>query len=698
MLTFDSNQMIDRFQAKVKAYLDNNPTDFFNKKLVLSSDCKQIYIGSEIKHIYVYKYNSIIGYKTSGIKRNKRTNAEFASHIIELYAKTLQNRVKKQSQMSSAEIFTMIYKDKSERLFSTHAYIDWLISHLDDWSDDDVNIAFTYPIYTSKDNADYFLGKLIEKLPNCKKISVAFLNRIVSSLCLYIHAPNQYCVTPQISTLAKQLYNIVNHQHLIDKINNNQNLNYVYLLLLFKASNIRDIKLPIMATLFLNPKNADYYNINYQIENKNTLQTFINALYEYPHRIPYALDIITKHNVVMNFADHQEVLKAEIKTIQTKFNYVERFQEILKILVTLLSKKINKKKQTAEGYDQYKLLKSLKMYSVDTMQIKQQFHDQMTEYLNDHPANYHTKSNDTFTGTLAFSASRQQLYINDFNHRPDFNKVFMKDLSRNKRTNAEFADLILETYAKRLQAKKAEQLNTNAIFADLGGVELYEALFSSKAYIDWIVDNLETWNDTMYISRRLIMPYWSEGDNVDYLVKKLAAKIPSCKQINSDVINQIVKIILVKYANPRRHSTFYPLVTTLSKQLYRIINFPSLKAVTDLRNLDYKNLLCLFKLSKMQNIKLPLVATLSSNLHPNANVVYQVKDLNALKLFVDRICSRKPYLAKRVLTIIAKHKVVFEFDGYREFLNAQIDIIKQDFNYIEQIQQVPEALVALSTL
>ena len=697
MLSFDADQMVQKFQSQVETYLDNNPTDLFNKCLFLSRDCEQIYIGNNLDNTAFEHSQYVLGGKTSSVKRNERTNAEFATHIIKLYAKYLQNKVKKQSQMNNKDLFAMIDKNVNEPLFSAQAYIDWLVSHLEDFNDNDyrINTSFIYNIGGNRDYTEYFLERLSAKLPHYKKLDSAVLNQILDLILYrYQYTSGQCFVTPNLTQLVRQLYTIVNHKSMLDKINNNKYLKYIDLFILFRSCEIKDIKLPIISTIFLSSKNADYYNIDYQIENNDALQEFIKALYEYPRYISQVLHIIIKHNVTINFANHQQILDSQIYAMKNKFNYVEIMQKILDVLVVLSRKKDkNDNLHVAQNVDKNSLLKTLKMYPTSAKQIIQQFHNQMEEYLNNNDIT------EAFSGRISVSKNHDQLYVNDYSLRLQFNKVYITKISRNKRTNKEFADCILTTYAKCLQAKKKEQLerDINDLFSKGWGVRATDALFSPQAYIDWFVDNLEVWDDTTNVDKDFIFSYLGI-DYVDYFVKKLIEKIPTCKQINSGVINQIMKIVLMKYANPKRHSMFYPPVTTLSMQLYNIVNYPSSKAVTDIRYINYKNLLNLFKLSKMDNIQLPLVATLSLNYHANSHVEYHIKDLSSLKLFIDRICSRKPYLARRILAIIAKHKVDFEFDGYQNFLNTQINTIKNDFYYITSMQQVPKVLAILSTL
>lgn len=342
MLSFDADQMVHKFQPQVETYLDNNPTDLFNKCLFLSRDCEQIYIGTNLDNTAFEHSLYVLGGKTSSIKRNKRTNAEFAAHIIKLYAKYLQNKVKKQSQMNNKDLFAMIDKNITEPLFSAQAYIDWLVSHLENFNDNDyrINTSFIYDRGGNRDYTEYFLEKLSAKLPQYKKLDSAVFNQILDFILYrYQYASGQCFVTPKLTQLVKQLYTIVNHKSMLDKINNSKHLKYVDLFILFRSCEIKDIKLPIISTIFLGSENADYYNIDYQIENNAALQEFIKTLYEYPRYISQVLHIVTKHNVTINFANHQQILDSQIYAMKNKFNYVEIMQEILDVLVVLSRKK-----------------------------------------------------------------------------------------------------------------------------------------------------------------------------------------------------------------------------------------------------------------------------------------------------------------------------------------------------------------------
>ena len=319
MYPIDFNNFVSRYHDTLTQYLVNHHyLNEFNENLALSSDLKELQIGSLT--------NNAIAQKQRGraIKQNDDTISQWADHILRNYANILQNRIDKQSKMNFTDLARLLTNDASTVMFSRHSYINWILANYHLHENDalpEINYAYIFK-RNALANYQYIATYINNKLVAKDTIKASTINAICTMIDGY------HRVTT--SNIFANPYDVANSQLLInqlcdfieqDKVIYDSEMEYSKLIRSVVLSNKNLFKLPLDA-IFSMTYNSDITKqkfVLFEAKNKG-LNEFINSL-------------INKGSLWLYYDTIQEI----VNKIQVKFQLSQNSLELLDLYIEQLS-------------------------------------------------------------------------------------------------------------------------------------------------------------------------------------------------------------------------------------------------------------------------------------------------------------------------------------------------------------------------
>lgn len=333
---------------------------------------------------------------------------------------------------------------------------------------------------------------------------------------------------------------------------------------------------------------------------------------------------------------------------------------------------------------------TLKLYSFNSKQLIDKFHDQMVDYLK----NNSDTSNGFFKNTLAISRDFKKLKIGNYN----INSIGIRPdniIKQGNRSISEFATHILQLYVNYLQREKEKQskMDFAQISHMLDNYGSNVAMFSAKAYVDWIVNNLNKL-PPLCVS----IHYIDELNASTYFLKRLTIRLDQVNHIDGDIISNIVDGLLRSYQIRRRenHAKLPAELFALSGQLLSFTRDATIlhQKFTNLAEMDYSSLLELFKLTNITTVTLPLVSIFnikeSKYLYKDIDINFYVANKEDLEDFTDQFINR--LCNSTIFKDIVKRKIVFCFKDYQKDINNQIKAIHDNFCNIQRLKELTNVL------
>lgn len=346
MYNLDRKKLVARFHTQMLNYLEKYnimSNGYFKEILSISRDLTDLNIGS-------WDIDTTIGVRPARlIKQGTRTMPEFADYILQSYIGYLQSQEKKLAKMDFKQIADLLEKDGSftKALFSSDAYIDWIVDHLEQLDEHDISMKYIFHEYQQITNPDYFIQRLIIKLPKCNTINGSTISLIASTIAFqYKMRLNSGRTMPAtLLILSNQLQCLVSNPVNLNKINNLHALNYDALCKLFELTNINNIKLPLVSILSISPMNiSNNANIQLYVNEKEDLQSFIDILCEIAVNNKYAniksksFNILKQSEVLFYFSDYKVIVQNQINALRNNFAHVHVIIELADLLTLLLTK------------------------------------------------------------------------------------------------------------------------------------------------------------------------------------------------------------------------------------------------------------------------------------------------------------------------------------------------------------------------
>lgn len=338
MYPIDFNNFVNRYHDTLTQYLvDHHCLNEFNENLALSSDLKELQIGS--------LDNNAIAQKARGraIKQNADTIAQWADRILRNYANILQNRIDKQSKMDFTDLANLLAHHSSTAMFSRHSYINWVLANYHPYENGalpEINYAYIFKRNTLT-NYQYIATYINNKLIAKDTIKASAINAICTMLDGY------YRVTT--SNIFANPYDMANSQLLInllcdfieqDKVIYDFEIEYSKLIRFVVLSNKNLLKLPLNAILNMtdNPDITKQKFVLFEARNRG-LNEFINSLinkgypWSYYHRIQ---DVVNEIQVKFQLSQNSlELLDLYIEQLSSTFKNIKNMQWIKKMLILI---------------------------------------------------------------------------------------------------------------------------------------------------------------------------------------------------------------------------------------------------------------------------------------------------------------------------------------------------------------------------
>lgn len=338
MYPIDFNNFISHYHDTLTQYLVNNHClNEFNENLALSSDLKELQIGS--------LDNNAIAQKSRGraIKQNGDTISQWADHILRNYANILQNRIDKQSKMDFTALARLLTNDASKAMFSRHSYINWILAnyHLhENGALPEINYAYVFK-RNALTNYQYIATYINNKLVAKGTIKASTINAICTMLDGY------HRVTT--SNIFANPYDVANSQLLInqlcdfieqDKVIYDSEMEYSTLIRSVVLSNKNLLKLPLNAIFDMN-YNSDITKqkfVLFEARNKG-LNEFINSLINKGSLWLYydsIQEVVNKIHVKFQLSQNSlELLDLYIEQLSNTFKNIKNMQWLKKMLILI---------------------------------------------------------------------------------------------------------------------------------------------------------------------------------------------------------------------------------------------------------------------------------------------------------------------------------------------------------------------------
>lgn len=343
---------------------------------------------------------------------------------------------------------------------------------------------------------------------------------------------------------------------------------------------------------------------------------------------------------------------------------------------------------------------SLQMYDLNTEELVNRFHNQMVDHLKYH----NLMSGGAFKEELSISRDLKYLDIGGW----DVNTIGIKParlIKQGNRTISDFADDILRSYVKYLKAqeKRLSQLNHRQICQLLDHDEQRKVLFSSKAYTDWTIENLEQL-DKDDINMNYILDENQNINTLDYFIENLIIKLPNCNTIDGSTISLIASTIAFQYKIRLNSGRILSAaLSILSNQLQNLVkDSVSLNKINNLYALDYNSLCQLFTLTNINNIKLPLISILNIspfNISDTTKFQLYVNSREDLQSFINNLCNVKTsdyfHMKSKLLKILQHSQILFYFDDYQIILQNQINALKNNFTQVDAMIKLADLLTVI---
>lgn len=338
MYPIDFNNFISRYHDTLTQYLVNNHClNEFNENLALSSDLKELQIGSLA--------NNAIAQKARGraIKQNGDTISQWTDHILRNYANILQNRIDKQSKMDFTDLARLLTNDASTAMFSRHSYINWVLAnyHLHkNGALPEINYAYIFKRNTLT-NYQYIATYINNKLIAKDTIKASTINAICTMFDGYhrVTTSNIFANPNDVANsqlLINQLCDFIEQ----DKVIYDSEMEYSKLIRSVVLSNKNLFKLPLDA-IFSMTYNSDITKqkfVLFEARNKG-LNEFINTLMDngtpwlHCHSIQEAVN-----NIQVKFQlspNSLELLDLYIEQLSSTFKNIKNMQWIKQSLILI---------------------------------------------------------------------------------------------------------------------------------------------------------------------------------------------------------------------------------------------------------------------------------------------------------------------------------------------------------------------------
>lgn len=344
LYSFDAQKLINKFHDQIVKEINESKKKDFNAQMAISRDFNCLYINA-------WWDRDVTGLRpTKLIKRDNRSDSEFATYILQGYMDYLQREREKQSKMNFEQICDLVQNDKHRALFSQKAYIDWIIDNLNKIQcSHGICFNYMFDVNQNRDRAyeDYFFKRLIVQLAQCNKINSYVISQIAEyaediSYEVKRHYPT---ILIKLLVLSSQLQSFIENSTILhQKFTNLTKMNYSYLFMLFNISKPTTLQAPLASSLDYDPYNDMHVNMEFYLTNETDLQEFINAFItnEDDYGFTFLTKVFAKQKLIVYFKDYQNLINNQIKAIHNDFRHVQKLDELADTLSLLLKHAIYK--------------------------------------------------------------------------------------------------------------------------------------------------------------------------------------------------------------------------------------------------------------------------------------------------------------------------------------------------------------------